>query len=100
MAAMQCFDPIPDLQRRNRLISDRAASIVARCLQKNRVIVMPDASQLLRELDRYLDGAPSDFDAHRELLKLIEVNYGNANSSGSLKAHPVSFAICNEYGPA
>lgn len=64
LAAMQCFDPIPNLQKRNRQVSDRVANIVAKMLSKNPSDRYADAAQLLQELDRYLDGVPSDFDAH------------------------------------
>jgi serine/threonine protein kinase/class 3 adenylate cyclase len=67
LAAMQCFDPLPDLQRRNRAVSDRVAGIVNKMLAKTAEDRYADASQLYSDLERCLSGATTDFEAHPNL---------------------------------
>jgi serine/threonine protein kinase/class 3 adenylate cyclase len=68
-AAMQCFDPPPDLQKRNRDISDRTCQLVTRMLAKNPSDRFADATQLLLEINRILNGAPSALEDHPHLPK-------------------------------
>ncbi|AMV34815.1 Serine/threonine-protein kinase StkP [Pirellula sp. SH-Sr6A] len=66
-AAMQCFDPPPDLQKRNRAISDRTCQLVTRMLAKNPSDRFADATQLLLEINRILNGTPSALEDHPRL---------------------------------
>lgn len=66
-AAMQCFDPVPDLQKQNREISDRTCQLVTRMLAKNPRERFADATQLLLEINRLLSGEPSELEDHPRL---------------------------------
>lgn len=66
-AAMQCFEPVPDLQKQNREISDRTCQLVTRMLAKNPSERYADATQLLLEINRLLSGEPSELEDHPRL---------------------------------
>ncbi len=67
MAAMHCFEAPPALQRRNPAVTDTIAQIVARALAKDPDQRYGDASQMLREIRRVLNGQPSDMQFHPQL---------------------------------
>ncbi len=67
LAAMHCFDPVPDLRRRNSKLSEPTIQLVYRMLSKNTADRFSDASQLLEELQRIIDGKPNAFEAHPHL---------------------------------
>lgn len=67
LAAMHCFDPPPDVQKRNRQISERTSLLLTRMMAKQPKDRPADASQLLRELESILIGAPADIEDHPRL---------------------------------
>lgn len=67
LAAMHCFDPVPDLRKRNNRLSDPTVQLVHRMLSKNAADRFANATQLLAEIQRILDGKHADFDCHPHL---------------------------------
>lgn len=67
LAAMHCFDPLPSVRKRNKLVSDRAATIVAQMLAKDPSKRFAHAEQLATEIDRTLAGEATDFEVHPRL---------------------------------
>ncbi len=67
MAAMHCFEAPPAVQRRNPAVTDPISQIVARALAKDPDQRYGDASQMLREIRRVLNGKPSDMQLHPQL---------------------------------
>lgn len=67
IAAMHCFDPPPDVQKRNRQISERTSLLLTRMMAKQPKDRPADASQVLRELEAILLGTPADIEDHPRL---------------------------------
>ncbi|WP_197454671.1 protein kinase domain-containing protein [Stieleria varia] len=64
LAGMHCFDAPTPIQQRNARVTDGAARIVHRCLQKKPADRFGDASQLLTAIREITRGQSSDIEAH------------------------------------
>jgi serine/threonine protein kinase len=64
LISMHCFEEPPDLRRLNPSLSDGAARLVARTLQKSASARFANAAQLAAEVDRLLRGDTNDVEAH------------------------------------
>ena len=67
LAAMHCFDPPPEIQQRNRNVSDETSRLLDRMLAKLPKDRFADASQLISSIDRLMGSTANDFDAHPKL---------------------------------
>ncbi len=67
LVTMHVFDPPPPVQRLNPLVSDEIAQIVTRALAKDPDQRYGDASQMLKEITRVLQGEPSEMHLHPRL---------------------------------
>ncbi len=64
LAAMHCFDPIPNLRQLNANISETTCLLVNRMLAKSPSDRPGSARELIREIDRILGGESNQFAAH------------------------------------
>jgi eukaryotic-like serine/threonine-protein kinase len=64
IAAMHCFDPIPDIRKSNAQVSERTSGLLNRMLAKDATNRPADAAQLLTLIDQILAGTSNAFDCH------------------------------------
>lgn len=64
LAAMHCFDIPRNVQKQNPQISEMTAALVSRMLAKDPTERFADAAQLVREIDRQINGEVGAFEAH------------------------------------
>ncbi len=64
LAAMHCFEPAPDIQKRNQSVSQATRELLWKMLAKDPEKRPANASQLVDEISRILDGEPNAFELH------------------------------------
>lgn len=88
LAAMHCFDPPPDLLKRNPQISIATSRLLGRMLAKEPADRPADAAQLVREIEQLLRGDTSTFEAHPRIPQAKEGKLWEQSWEWDLESKP------------
>ena len=91
IAALHCNAAPPPIQKRNANITDAAARLVSRTLEKAPEDRFGDASQLLKEILKLLHGDASDIQAHPSLPEHDKTGLFDKTVEWSLQSKPRQF---------